>query len=232
MEVLWKGGEGMRQKHRRRRLNTKGKLFFAGVFFLFGILCFQFGLAPVLRDAAENEAKRLATEAINETVSTILSEESEGASSYLVPSYGEDGEVLGLTTDTVSANQLKEEIISGINNTLGIQTREVHIPIGTLFGNEWLYGRGPAVTLKIVLAGNIDAEFRSEFLSAGINQTKYCLYIDIQTSVYTFLPGVRGAVDVESNILAAETVIVGNVPQVFANIDGMASGSENGLPDK
>ena len=164
MEALWKGGEGCGKSIEGGDSTQRENYFLLECFFCSGYYASNSGLAPVLRDAAENEAKRLATEAINETVSTILSEESEGASSYLVPSYGEDGEVLGLTTDTVSANQLKEEIISGINNTLGIQTREVHIPIGTLFGNEWLYGRGPAVTLKIVLAGNIDAEFRSEFL--------------------------------------------------------------------
>lgn len=208
----------MRRKHARRHLNTKGKLFFAALFFLFGFLFFQFSFAPVLRASAENEAKRLASEAINDAVSAILHENDPALSGYISPAYDAEGAILGMTTDMAGANLLKEEIIARVNESLGGETREVQIPVGTLLGSEWLYGRGPEIPLRLVLAGNVSAEFDSEFLSAGINQTQYRLYIDVKASVYTFLPGVRGTTEVETNVLAAETILVGEVPRVFANI--------------
>ena len=70
----------------------------------------------------------------------------------------------------------------------------------------------------MTLSGNVSADFNSSFESAGINQTKHQIYLDVKTSVYSFLPGFRTTTDVETNILVAETVIVGAVPQLVTTL--------------
>jgi hypothetical protein len=90
------------------------------------------------------------------------------------------------------------------------------IPLGTLLGGDLFYGRGPGVTLKLTLSGNISADLKGSFESAGYNQTRHRMMLDISASVYTFLPGMRATADVKTNVLVAETVIVGTVPAVVA----------------
>lgn len=72
--------------------------------------------------------------------------------------------------------------------------------------------------LRLTLSGNVNADFKSSFESAGINQTKHQIYLNIHTSVYSFLPGFNTTTDVETNVPVAETIIVGAVPQVVANL--------------
>ena len=207
----------MRKKRAGRRLNAKGRLFFCSLFFLLGIFVFRVWFAPILQASAENEAKRFATEVISEAISEVLHENDAALAGCLSQTYNEEGALTGMTTDMASANLLKEAVLARVNEALGEQTREVSLPIGTLLGNEWFYGRGPKVPLRIVLAGNVGAEFESVFLSAGINQTQYQLSITVKAGIYTFLPGSHGEVDIETNVLVAEAILVGAVPKVYAN---------------
>lgn len=219
----------MRQRGAGRRLNAKGKLFFCGIFFLLGILVFRVWFAPILQASAENEAKRFATKVISEAVGEVLHENNDALAGCLSQIDTSSGTVARMTTDAASANLLKEAVLVRVNEALGEQTQEVRLPIGTLLGNEWLYGRGPEVPLQIVLAGNVSAEFESDFLSAGINQTQYRLSITVKAGIYTFLPGSRGEMEVETNILIAEAILVGEVPKVYANA-GFAAGEPQTTP--
>ena len=219
----------MRQRGAGRRLNAKGKLFFCGIFFLLGILVFRVWFAPILQASAENEAKRFATKVISEAVGEVLHENNDALVGCLSQIDTSSGTVARMTTDAASANLLKEAVLVRVNEALGEQTQQVRLPIGTLLGNEWLYGRGPEVPLQIVLAGNVSAEFESDFLSAGINQTQYRLSITVKAGIHTFLPGSRGEMVVETNVLVAEAILVGEVPKVYANA-GFAAGEPQTTP--
>lgn len=219
----------MRQRGSGRRLNAKGKLFFCGIFFLLGLLVFRVWFAPILQASAENEAKRFATKVISEAVGEVLHENNDALAGCLSQIDTSSGTVARMTTDAASANLLKEAILVRVNEALGEQTQQVRLPIGTLLGNEWLYGRGPEVPLQIVLAGNVSAEFESDFLSAGINQTQYRLSITVKAGIHTFLPGSRGEMEVETNVLVAEAILVGEVPKVYANA-GFAAGEPQTTP--
>ena len=91
------------------------------------------------------------------------------------------------------------------------------IPIGTLIGGNLFHGLGPALSLKVTLAGNVQADFKSTFESAGVNQTRHRIYLSVGTSVYSFLPGINSTTDISTDVLVAETVIVGEVPQVLVS---------------
>ena len=102
-----------------------------------------------------------------------------------------------------------------------IAIRRLAFPIGTLTGSELLHGRGPEVPLRVTLAGNAAADFESQFESAGINQTKHRITLKIHLQLYTFIPGINRTVDVDTDIPVAETVIVGEVPDIIANLSSL-----------
>ena len=63
--------------------------------------------------------------------------------------------------------------------------------------------------------GAVTAAFTSEFESAGINQTRHKIYLSMQTRVQLVLPAGGEQMDFSSQVLIAESIIVGRVPESF-----------------
>lgn len=96
--------------------------------------------------------------------------------------------------------------------------KDLSIPIGTLTGTEILNGKGPNISLKVSLSGSVLTNFRSIFESAGINQTKHQIYLDIRTEIFALIPGFPATTDVSTSILIAESIFMGDVPTTFAKL--------------
>lgn len=97
----------------------------------------------------------------------------------------------------------------------------VKIPIGNFTGNSLLAGRGPTIKVKIVPAGTVSIEFKTEFLSTGINQTRHRVYLEVLNKMSIVAPFTSERVEVLNEVNVAETVLIGDVPSTFYNLEGM-----------
>ena len=193
-------------------------LLFAAVLLILTALWVNSRLEPVVEDLTANEAKARAVQIISAAVENALADQEEPVLSMVNVQYNENGEIVSLSSDMAKMNGLKSTLLSGVQEELG---ESIHIvPIGTLIGGGLLHGRGPEVPLRITLSGNIEADFESDFTTAGINQTKHTVSLRVHTTIYTFLAGTQSSAEVETSVPVAETVIVGEVPQVVANLQG------------
>lgn len=208
------------RRRRRSAMPARGKLTLLTIALLALIFVFNSQIRPVIASITANEAKIKSINTINDAVITELNRDNISYDDLITVERGSDGNVLAITTNMVKMNELKAKIISDIQDKLNNDTYStVWVPIGTFIGGDFFHGKGPKVALKASLSGNVTAEFNSTLASAGINQTKHQIYLDIGTSIYSFLPGFDTTTEVKTNILVAETVIVGSVPQVVANWD-------------
>ena len=115
-------------------------------------------------------------------------------------------------------NFLKSTITLAVQEkVVNMGKRNVKIPIGTFSGTEILNGRGPKIPLHVTMTGSVVTDFKSEFIEAGINQTKHRLYLNISTNVFALIPGFPVNTSINTDIIVAETVIVGEVPSFFAD---------------
>ncbi len=208
------------RRRNRNPMPVRGKLFLLIIVFIAFILVFNSQIRPVIGSISANEAKIQSINTINNAVMEELNRENISYDDLITVERGNDGNVLAVTTNMVKMNELKAKIISDIQGKLNNDTYStVWVPLGTLIGGDFFHGKGPNIALKASLSGDVTAEFNSTLTSAGINQTKHQIYLDVSTSIYSFLPGFDTTTDVKTNILVAETVIVGSVPQVVANWD-------------
>lgn len=176
-------------------------------------------LRPMIEAITTNQARIISVETINNAVAQELKRDGVSYTDLVSVERSDAGEVLAITTNMVKMNELKAVIIQDVQKELGDDSyKDVGVPLGTLLGNDFLHGYGPHVPLRISLSGNVNAEFKSSFEAAGINQTKHQIYLNIHTSVYSFIPGFNTTTEVDTNIPVAETIIVGQVPQVVANL--------------
>ena len=112
-----------------------------------------------------------------------------------------------------------------------MSARELSIPIGTLTGSALLAGRGPRIRVRMESVGSSTARFNNQFESAGINQTKHQIILEVDVSVAILLPGFTTATKVSTAVTVAETVIVGAVPDTYTYFSTTPDTYEEDLKD-
>ena len=132
-----------------------------------------------------------------------------------------NGKITALKTNMSEANRLRTEILNLINEEiLALDSADIGIPLGSLFLPEFLSGKGPVIPVRILSIRNSDAKFVSEFSQAGINQTLHRLNMEITVDVAVLVLGETNSYAVSSQVVVAETIIVGDVPQTFLQNGG------------
>lgn len=132
-----------------------------------------------------------------------------------------DGRITALKTNMSEINRLKTDILNIINDEiLALDTSDIGIPLGSLFLPELFSGKGPAIPVHILSIRNSDANFVSHFTQAGINQTLHRLNMEVSIDVAVLVLGETTSFTMSSEVVVAETVIVGEVPQTFLQTGG------------
>lgn len=86
-----------------------------------------------------------------------------------------------------------------------------------------LAGRGPGVPIKISTMGNVITDLRSEFTAQGINQTLHRVYLQVECQVSILTPYNNISEKIANQVLIAENVIVGKIPNTYYNLNGLDS---------
>lgn len=132
-----------------------------------------------------------------------------------------DGRITALKTNMSEVNRLKTDILNLINDEiLALDTSDLGIPLGSLILPEFFSGKGPDIPIKIISIRNSDASFSSSFSEAGINQTLQQLTMHVQVDVTVLVLGETQSFTVTSEVVVAETIIVGQVPETYLQTGG------------
>ena len=132
-----------------------------------------------------------------------------------------DGRITALKTNMSEVNRLKTDILNLINDEiLALDTMDIGIPLGSLILPQFFSGKGPHIPVHILSIRNSDATFASNFSQAGINQTLHQLTMVVSIDVAMLVLGKTGSFTITSEVVVAETVIVGQVPQTFLQTGG------------
>ena len=109
-----------------------------------------------------------------------------------------------------------------------MDTTDLGIPLGSLILPEMMAGRGPHIPIQILSISNSDASFESYFTEAGINQTLQKLTMNISVDVAILVLGKAENFTIASQVVVAETIIVGQVPDTLLQGGGSyGSNKEN-----
>lgn len=189
------------------------------VLMLFMMLRSQY--RDVIRELAQTQVKNTTSDLTNDAIAKQI---AEGIIQYDRIVYFEkdlDGRITALKTNMSEVNRLKTDILNIINDEiLALDTSDLGIPLGSLFLPEFLSGKGPAIPVHILSIRNSDATFLSNFSQAGINQTLHQLTMFVSVDVAVLVLGETSSFTVTSEVVIAETVIVGAVPNTFLQTGG------------
>ena len=191
---------------------------------------FRSKYGSVIRNLAETQVRNSTSDLINDAIDRQI---ENGDIQYDRIVYFEkdlNGKITALKTNMSEVNRLKTSILNTINDEiLALDTADVGIPIGSLFLPEFLSGKGPCIPVQIISIRNSEAAFSSNFREAGINQTLQQLVMDISVDITVLVLGQTDSFTVNSQVVVAETIIVGDVPDTFLQTGGQyGNKTENG----
>ena len=170
--------------------------------------------SPMIESVCISKAKIISSQVVNEAVLEDMNENKDIYSEITHFKFGNNGEILSLSSDICKINELKSRVNLLIQKKFSeYNSKEVFISIGTLSGWEIFNGQGPQIPIEVSISGNVDSEFKSNFTNAGINQTLHQIYLYVHMKVNIVMTGVSKSTPSDTNILISENVIVGNVPQ-------------------
>ena len=209
----------MKKRRRSRHPFRLILLFLLVAACLVGVLA-ESRLMPLVREYACASVERNATDFLNEAVTTVLSGKTDLYSDLITVTAAPDGAPCSVRTNIAGINLLKSEITGAVIRAAeALPFRDLSIPVGTVVGGPLLTGRGPGIPVRVQIAGSVLSTLFSEFAAAGINQTVHRLYLKITARFFIALPAYHYAsVEVTSDFLVAETVLVGHVPDAYTAV--------------
>ena len=175
----------------------------------------------VIRELAQTQVKNSTSDLTNDAIAKQI---AAGDIQYDRIVYFEkdlNGRITALKTNMSEVNRLKTDILNIINDEiLALDTSDIGIPVGSLFLPEFFSGKGVTIPVHILSIRNSDASFVSHFSQAGINQTLHQLTMDVSVDVAVLVLGETSSFTTNSEVVVAETVIVGEVPETYLQTGG------------
>ena len=178
-------------------------------------------LRPVLLTAAKIQTQNTVTAIAERAIMSELERQSIQYLNLVRVERDSDGSITAITTDMTAMNQLRGTLVDVLlEHVSTIDEEAIAIPVGSLIDSELIWGRGPTIKVRSFTIGTVSAEFKSEFTSAGINQTLHKIWLDLSVPTTILLPGIQLEVSVDTMLCVAETVIVGKVPSYLQKAYG------------
>lgn len=177
-------------------------------------------LRPLVLSYAEKSAEMTFNKVVNAAILNTLQKESIDYNQLAEITKDKNDQIVAVKCDTIKLTKLKADIANEIIGELDKSDKiHISIPVGTITGNAYLVGRGPSLHFDFKLTGTVVSSLDSKFYAAGINQTLHQITLNLDSNLSIVMPWYRTSKGVNTNYILAETVIIGQVPDSFTNID-------------
>ena len=213
----------IRRRPRMPQRATEKKATFVIILVIIA-LCVAVSLAgSFLKDIsgqmALSNASDTITAAINDKINEKMSEGQYDYNYFVTLQKDDVGNITAISANMARINTLSSEILQEVISATNNGMEDIEIPLGNLVGSNLLMGRGPNIPVKIIMLTSSYADFRNEIEAAGINQVKHQIIFEVKVQIDVMLPWEVQSTEVVSEVLIAETIIVGNVPDTYLNLN-------------
>ncbi|HZK25790.1 MAG TPA: sporulation protein YunB [Oscillospiraceae bacterium] len=214
----------------RRRLIVKRE---TRVFFLLALLIFlmirmfmliEHNLRPTILRSAGIRANYIATEAVNKAILENVAQDVDYQDLILL---------VKDNSGRIVFSQVNNVTISGIIAATNLHAQEalktvarekISIPFGQVFNSYLLANVGPRIPVKISPRGVINTNLIDKFESAGINQVRHKIYLEVQAEMQVVIPLMADKINVSTTILLVDAIYPGEVPNTVIDLQYPLSG--------
>ena len=179
---------------------------------------FRPAIIAIARDHLSNQISGQ----IYDVVNAELTEEQLSYDTICTVLRDTDGNITALQTNMARVNLLKSTVTTEVAQEFddSLIAERFSIPLGSVLPGMMLAGHGLNIHVTVMSVGNISAEFENEFRAAGINQTLHRVVLTVTSELRLLMPGGIYEFTDETRMILAETVLLGQVPQSYADFSG------------
>jgi sporulation protein YunB len=200
---------------RRLKKHRKWIVIILLILVFVGYLMIDNAMRPSILSLTEARLRAIGVKAMNEAVQETIGNGVVYTDLINIEKDNE-GKITLVSANTAMMNNLAAQTANcAQDKILNIGEQGISIPIGTIIGGQLLSGRGPSINVRIEPVGSVTTEFMTEFEDAGINQTRHKIFIVLTATVRIVVGNVSQSVDISSQVLISDTIIIGDVPQSY-----------------
>lgn len=178
------------------------------------LIFFDKRVMPSVIEISEIMAKTQTLNIINEASMNILNKEFKYNEMINIDK-DNNGRVILVQSDTGKLNYIASKISNECNKSLAdMSNNKIKVPLGWITEKSLFYNLGPNISIEVEPIGNVVVTYESKFESAGINQTRHKIYLNVNGKVRIKLPIKSEEIDVSTQIPVCDTIIVGEVPDM------------------
>ncbi len=212
----------------RRRRNVKStdnarKKRFIYVTVAISIICIVVSISLFLKELstkiAVSDAVDSVTKTVNDSINSVIGNGEYDLDYFVSFEKNENGDISAISGNMAHINTLSAEILNSVISSTDNRTLKVSVPLGNLSGLNLLMGKGPDVPIDIIMLTSSRVDFENNISSCGINQAKYQLVLEVTIDVDVLVPWGTESATTITEVIVADTVIVGNVPQTYLSME-------------
>lgn len=195
-------------------------VLFALFLLLAFVSCSAIYLKNISTEIAVSDACDVITAEVNAVISDIMQSGDFDADYFVSFEKSSAGEISAISCNMAHINTLSSDILARIIGATENTTTTVKIPLGNLTGVSLLMGRGPMVPIDVVTLTSSRVGFSSNIVTAGINQTRHRINLEVMVDIDILVPWGTESTRVTTEVMIADTVIVGQVPGTYLSMEG------------
>jgi len=158
--------------------------------------------------------------AINNAVDNLTKKNNLAAKDFYNISLDDTGKINFLSANTVLINKFCSELAVLIPKEFAKpEANIIKISFGSIISSltgTFLFNSiGPNIKLRIIPIGNAFVDFESKFMSAGVNQTNFAIWLNIKFNSKIINPVQHKDIIFNKKLALVNTVINGSVPNAF-----------------
>lgn len=206
------------KKNSPQNRKIRNSIFLIVVISVITVFAILRAINPIIDALCIDKAKNLATVISNKQATQIMNEYKY--EDFINVVRDSNGDITLIQTNTKNINEVISDIPNKIVEEMEKQSESyISIHLGSVLGNTVFSALGPEIHIKIENVGNVVTKLESEFISEGINQTMHRIYLNIECEATILTPYNTITQKIENQVLIAESVIIGNIPNAYYNIE-------------
>ena len=183
------------------------------------ILLVERNLTRVVLSLAQAQARAMAVRILNEAAAELLSSGEVTYDALMHVTSDETGRVRLIQANTPEMNRLASRVsLMAQSKLLERGDQHVRVPLGSALGMTLFAGAGPKIEVHVLPVGSVHAAFHTDFQTAGINQTRHRVTLQLTAQVQLVIPTGAKTVEAATQVAMAESIIVGEVPDTFTDV--------------
>ena len=196
-------------------------LFVIFVFSMLMLFLYNTCYSGTIKEKARIRANTVAVTAINTAINQTITEHNMNYEDFFDITVKNDLSVSYMTLNTVSVNKFKTCVTQKIIDVLSEYEREeiIMTPFSVYGYTNVPFGlKIPVLVIPVEI---LSTDFSNDFQSKGVNQSLHRLYLNVKIKVKLLLPVGSEEFTVETSVPVTETVIVGDIPDTYTNVEGI-----------